>query len=471
LSDAIRKDRKTALDYEQFLGETFSEALSDFRAEFSKLAPEVNIYYCSCTMDLKFTAEFARRLVASGTKPVIRLNNGRYSKETMREFPLRMYTTRAMIDYLNREGEFELLSEADTHPKNQYFTSAALLNCHMAGSIAEGVAGAKHWITSLSGHEPESGKAYRAILATYSGFYQELAKLQRQKRDLALTMATPGKKFLENSVFWKEFVDAQVEFVVAMARLGLPANYAPAGKNVSVLNVEFIDFWSDDEIREILKNGAIIEGEAALRLAERGFAEALGVDVVKGVSAKATVERLADGRRVAALSSNLVTLKPRSEQTKTLSTLYTKVGKGTKSELVAVTPGMTRFKNVLIFAGTPFRHIYWPNFTAFLNGTRKEIVLSQVRDMVELPAVYSGPDDIYTKLWQVGDQVVMPIITLGRDDMPELELTVSKMPTKIESLQPSGKWASVPFRRESPEKIVIEQEFRATRPFVLKFSY
>lgn len=52
-----------------------------------------------------------------------------------------------------------------------------------------------------------------------------------------------------------------------------------------------------------------------------------------------------------------------------------------------------------------------------------------------------------------------------------MELTVSRMPIRVESLQPKGDWREVAFRRETPSRIVLEEEFRATRPYVLRFSY
>jgi hypothetical protein len=51
------------------------------------------------------------------------------------------------------------------------------LHTHCTGLILEGANGAKHWITRLAAHEPESGKAYRKILAKHRGFYQTLADL------------------------------------------------------------------------------------------------------------------------------------------------------------------------------------------------------------------------------------------------------------------------------------------------------
>ena len=42
---------------------------------------------------------------------------------------------------------------------------------------------------------------------------------------------------------------------------------------------------------------------------------------------------------------------------------------------------------------------------------------------------------------------------------------------RVESLQPAGNWREVTFRRETPSRIVLGEEFRATRPYVLRFSY
>ncbi len=477
LSEVIRKDRETALDYEGFLGVTFAEVLSDFRAALNEQTPDMNVYYCSCTKDVKVAADFAERLAANGGKPVIRLNNGRYSRETMRDFPLKMYTSAAMIAYLGGTDRFELLSEADTCPHNQYATSAALLNCHMAGSIAEGCSGAKHWLTTLTAHEPESGLAYRRILAEYRGFYRELAELRSQKSDLGITIPVPGKLFREHSVFQNETIDAQAEFIVALTRLGVPANYGIAAKTPVVINREFADSWSDDEIRVMLSHGAILEGSMALLLAKRGFSELMGVEVTPFPAIKATVEKLNDGRNLRPQAgSELVFLKSLSDKTEVLSVLYVEGLNGVERGTKAVAPGMTFFRNagggyVLVFAGSPVRHVHWPDSTAFLTLTRKEILLKQLKIMADLPAIYAGPDDIYSKLWRCGDEVVMPLITLGRDDIPELELDVKCHPVKVEFLLPSGTWKKIPFREKGDRRIILEQEFRATRPFVLKFFF
>lgn len=63
----------------------------------------------------------------------------------------------------------------------------------------------------------------------------------------------------------------------------------------------------------------------------------------------------------------------------------------------------------------------------------------------------------------------LPFFTLGRDDLSELELSVANMPAAVESLLSSGEWKPLPFRVSGNGRIVVESEFRATHPFVLRF--
>lgn len=261
LSDAVRNDRRVALEYERFLGETFGEALSEFRAALNEASPETNIYYCSCTRDLKFSADFARRLAGAGQKPVIRLNNGRYSRGNDAGF-----SAANVYDC----GDDRLSERRGIRA----FVGAGHLSaqsiCHFGGAAElphgrfhhGGCSGSKTLDYAAGRLRTGIRKGIPEYSGLLSGILSGTGEIAAPKAGLGVTMVLPGRKFQTHSVFHNESIDAKVEFVVSMTRLGVPGNYSKASDTVSVLNVEFIDSWSDAEIRAMLARGAILEGSA-----------------------------------------------------------------------------------------------------------------------------------------------------------------------------------------------------------------
>ncbi len=474
LAQKIKTDPEIALRYEKFVAETFADTLQILRATLDRFAPECSVYYCSCVPEIKYAARFANILAAKNKPAVVRINNGRYTTESMRNFPVRMYTTAHAAAVLRGKVPV-ILSEPDTCPHNPYSTSAALLNCHMAGSIIEGCNGSKHWITGLKSHEPESGLAYRRILTQYQGFYRTLHELVREKSDAGVVCPLPGENFHEFNIYHGEMPDRSPGIVAVLARMGIPVNYAEnAGGLPVILNAPFISSWSDREIRTFLRNGAILDGPSAEALYKRGFGAQLGVRIEPFPPVKATHETGSDGITIyrPQPDGTLVRLIPDAEQTEVLSMLGSaKSQTGGNPEPIA--PGMTFFRNpeggaAAVFAGSPDGGPWLSEF-AFLNQTRKQAILRILNRMNPLPVYHPGPEEIYCKLWDAAGTIHLPFFTLGRDDLPELELCVANMPDAVESLQPSGGWEPLAFRKTGTGRIVVESEFRATRPFVLRF--
>ncbi len=465
LSLALQNDRKTALDYENFVADTFIDLLKKMRAVLDETAPEIEMYYCSSMLEIKHAPKFAKACAGKNHPAVARLGNGRYARETMRDFPSRMYTTATIISVFRNGGVDKILSEADTCPQNQYSTSAALLNCHMAGSIAEGTDGAKHWLSRGAAEcfEPASGKAYRDILAEYTPFYLELQRLQKIKKDIGICSIVPSSDW-DYSIYQGEAINNQTLFTDVIGRLGLPCNFSDKPALPSVIVSEYINALSDEKISALLKNGIIVDGAAAEILTKRGFAQALGVKAEFKGDSRRLSERTADGKLIASQPINtrrhLTVTDPGAE---IISTFFDDNGD-------AVSPAMVRTGKSLIFAGTVYGG-QWLGEFSFFNETRKKLIFDAIEKIADLPVQYRGTGEVFTKLWLADGYVVMPLITLGRDDLKSLELKCKKVPVSVESLSPGGKWLKVPFSAVDSKNISVNQEFRATRPFVLRFRF
>ena len=133
--------------------------------------------FCCVGPTTEFAAEIAKILAGEGNPTVVRINNGNYTPAGARWFSDIAFRAADEIYRLKKSGVDYVLAETDTCPQNRYSTGASSLHAHFVGSILEGVCGAKHWITRLLTHEPNSGKAYRKTLSEYSGFYTTLSQL------------------------------------------------------------------------------------------------------------------------------------------------------------------------------------------------------------------------------------------------------------------------------------------------------
>ncbi len=113
-------------------------------------------------------------MAGKGNPVIVRINNGNYTPAGARNLSVHML--RAAYQMATASGHVDaFLAETDTCPQNRYSTGAHSLHSHFTATILEGASGAKHWITRLSSHEPESGEAYRRLLSRYSGFYHTLS--------------------------------------------------------------------------------------------------------------------------------------------------------------------------------------------------------------------------------------------------------------------------------------------------------
>ena len=127
----------------------------DVRAAIDMVDPALPVTLCSCGYEMPLAPRFAGILAAPGQRPSVRLNNGRYIREGLRDVPFWLHGTAWQLAQAGPDTD--VLCEPDTCPHNRYATPAAILHYHLCMSLLEGCAGAKLWITNLHDWEPASG--------------------------------------------------------------------------------------------------------------------------------------------------------------------------------------------------------------------------------------------------------------------------------------------------------------------------
>ncbi len=246
------------------------------RDAIDSVDPSIKCGYCSGGGEYLLAGEIAR-ILAGKNESFLRINDGNYLEGTTQEFNQVMYhcafKSRAAgkIDYI--------LDESDTCPHSRYAKSAVSMHSHITGAILNGASGGKLWITNLMNKDVKaSTSAYERILKEHRLFYDALlAEMPHVQWLGPVTPLVDVSKDFNPARALRSFASLQDWQICLLNRYGIPAHYEyVGGNNVYMLDGTVAECLTDAELKTILSGKAIVDGYAALNIADRGMAEYLG---------------------------------------------------------------------------------------------------------------------------------------------------------------------------------------------------
>ena len=374
---------------------------------------------------------------------------------------------RAATQIAKLKGKVDvILAETDTCPQNRYSTGAMSLHTHFTGTILEGANGAKHWITRLITHEPQSGKAYRRILSKYNGFYERLAELTPSLKWRGCRIHTPkAPDFTYGRV--KEESDGWSYCV--LERLGIPMYFSGDMGGVLCLEGDSDTWFTNDEIKELLKCPLLLASDTAENLINRGFGKYLGVDVRQWTGKPAIRERISLNGGIVKSQMKAKELVPLSADTKIASYALNTVDNESYEELFA---GSTIYKNelggiVFTFCGTPVANFDISEAFSFLSYSRKEQLVNMLKMTGELPLYYKGDEEVYLKCADTQNgETFCALFNLGFDPIDKIELGCEFTPSKVECLTPDGEREELSFTIDN-QSIIVDKNANTLEPVIL----
>ena len=421
--------------------------------------------YCCCGNNAEFASEIATILAGDGNPITVRINNGNYTSQGARYFS-RVFQ-RAATQIAKLKGKVDvILAETDTCPQNRYSTGAMSLHTHFTGTILEGANGAKHWITRLITHEPQSGKAYRRILSKYNGFYERLAELTPSLKWRGCRIHTPKTpdftygRVKEESDGWSYCV---------LERLGIPMYFSGDMGGVLCLEGDSDTWFTNDEIKELLKRPLLLASDTAENLINRGFGKYLGVDVRQWTGKPAIRERISLNGGIVKSQMKAKELVPLSADTKIASYALNTVDNESYEELFA---GSTIYKNelggiVFTFCGTPVANFDISEAFSFLSYSRKEQLVNMLKMTGELPLYYKGDEEVYLKCADTQNgETFCALFNLGFDPIDKIELGCEFTPSKVECLTPDGEREELSFTIDN-QSIIVDKNANTLEPVIL----
>ncbi len=447
LVSELTADMATARAYDQALLDSLLGLAGVIREAIDETDPSIPGSFCTGLPQLRHAGPLAARLAGRGNPRVIRIGNDRYLRGEMRTFPGRMLDAAAQIAAL--DPDITILAETDTCPQNRYSTGAWPLNAHYAGSILAGCHGAKHWLTRTQFHQPGSGTAYREILARHHGFYETLFRGVQESVPAGYVAATlPGTAPFRPAVGASSWTYGKT-WVPLLGVLGLPCNFAKAPQLPTFMAGPEADQYSDNELRQLLKHGLLLDGPAAENLCRRGFACGIGVQAGPWRNERVSAERW--GVTLIGGDVKYTRLEPISPATRIHSVLLHRKS-GVSEAFTEIGPAATLFENAaggrvaVLAAHVGTYNSLTDNGLSFYDEDRKRELVDLLGFVCGKPVefYYPGDAEIYLKVRRFADgRYLLAFFNLGHDPLENLPVRSPFRVTKVEMLTPAGAWEPV----------------------------
>jgi hypothetical protein len=171
-------------------------------------------------------------------------------------------------------------AEVENAPMTRYADSTAYTFLKMAISFAMGCDAAALNLYDHCGTPMETESAFGRLMREKKPFLNSLAKVARQQgryrgvQILHHEKAAYAKRLDETSVH-KDLTADGYSTVPMLESHGISTVYDKA--KVAATSGQVLEAFSDDEIREILAKGLLLDGHAAYVLFRRGFGKAIGL--------------------------------------------------------------------------------------------------------------------------------------------------------------------------------------------------
>lgn len=256
------------------------------RREIDKVAPETRVCQCqSGFVDIDGdSTEAITRAWAGKTRPCVRLFGAGYWDENP---PLRVAENLAHVFWSAQHlpDDFELLHETDAYPHTRFYNSSLFLVSELAGALVAGVHDSYYYCLQYT-DDPFSDAGYVRRLNDFRKRFEVVRQMRHGARPVGVRMVySPKEGYMVRETEKSASSGMLSASTVFLSKLGFPivtSEDAP----MATLFGNTPNVLSDDEIRGLLKGGLFLDGEAAVILTKRGFADLIGVEAADDIETK-----------------------------------------------------------------------------------------------------------------------------------------------------------------------------------------
>ena len=390
-------------------------------------------------------AEMETRILSGGNLPVLRISNSQYLEGHVKNDAHNCSNTGFQVVNARKWG-FKLLDESDTCPHNRYSKSARTMHLHITGGLLAGLDGGKLWLDQGACSMREVSLPYEKILSENQYFYRQVLNISKTWTPAGGVVHVPSLDREPYPVAGQFFTRRGDWSAYCFGNTGFPVRFEDTSfkGGISLLCGGQTDYYTDEELRSMLSTAALIDGPAAVKLTERGFAEMMGVKA-ENVPPKGNVEVLkSSGVRMGFLAANATPTLTELPGTEVLSEVLFSQYKGGRAEKCMA--GSTFFTNA---AGgkvivTAMNLKEW-HFMHVLNPGRKMQYIEFLKRLGGVPCYLPDLQDARLTCGFLPDgSLVCAVFNYSYDPLP-VRIAVEKIPEKIQRLTSYGMWDTLPF--------------------------
>ncbi len=390
-------------------------------------------------------AESETKILAGSNEPFLRISNALYLENAAKEEVHRNAATAFQVVNARKWG-FKLLDESDTCPHNRYSKTARTMHLHITSGLLEGLDGGKLWLDQGASPMREISRPYEKILAENQYFYRQVINISKNWTRAGGIIHIPSvdrEPFPEKG---QSFVQQGDWNSSCFGRTGLPVRYEDTSfsDGTHLLSGNQIDYYTDDELRMWLSSAALIDGPAAIKLTERGFADMMGVKA-ENITPGGNTEFFKKANYGSGfLAANGTPTLTALEGAEILSEVRLSQYRGCTPEYIM--PGSTFFTNA---AGgkvivTAMNIKEWHPMHVVNPGKKLQYV-EYLKLLGTLPCYIPEMQDARIACGYMPDGALICALFNYSYDALAVRFAVEKMPGKIERLTSYGMWESVPF--------------------------
>ena len=390
-------------------------------------------------------AEAETSILAGPNERVLRVGNSLYLEGAAKDELWRNAGTGFQVVNARSWGA-KLLDESDTCPHNRYSKSARTMHLHITSGLIMGLDGGKLWLDQGAYPLREVSRPYEKILAENRYFYRQIINISKTWTPAGGVIHVPSLDREPYPVRGQAFFTLGDWNCCCFGKTGIPVHYEESSfkGGISLLNGAQIDYYTDEEIKSMLSNAALIDGPAAVKLTERGFAPMMGVEAVD-TPPRGNVEYLKEsGIKVGFLSANGTPTLKELPGAEVLSEVFFAQYKGCKAEYTM--PGSTFFTNAaggkVIVCAMNLKE--W-HYMHILNPGRKINYDSMIKRLGGVPCTLPEMQDARINCGYMPDNSLVCALFNYSYDPLKVRFTLEKMPQQIERLTAYGMWEPIAF--------------------------
>jgi hypothetical protein len=459
----------------------------EVRKAIDTIDPTIRCGKCASGGRHELLQEPFARALAGRTRPLIRIAHATYGEQGYKQFGLLMAIHQMQRNLMG--DAIEYMCEADTYPHTFYSTSRKAMRGFISGAILASKVDVPYtWIPSIREWVRPEWEGYADEMGRNEPFFRALRDLSRKTKRTG-----PGGVCLRAYNYVPNPADMPVReaaFDLAWAglicgRFGIPFTVNDPAATAAMLDGTASRSLTPDEIRYYLSRGLLLDGPAALALAQRGFAEHLGVDVaLPEASLEVSMEIPADDPvNGSAAGMHLATLMRHRTQAMRLTprgarpvSWFVRNRWFMDPDFQQVAPALTLYENKLGGRVAVYAHDLPASASiSFLNPIRKRQIIGVLEWLQRRPleAVAMTPGDTYMLFGrnEMDGEDVAALFNLNPDTVEHgVELRLARgAPDSIQRLDDDGQWRAVAFE-PAADGVRLKTPLETMMPLVVRMK-